>query len=471
MKRTLITIALILFSSKIYAQSTASYGLTVTSLSSSSAGVVTGTPFAIPTGYANIITWTVIADGSALSVNLEGSSDNSTWFTIDSQTTAIGGIRNYGFTALKFMRCSQVSRTGGTNTSCTLAVSRGLVATSVGSITAGRFLANDGTAAAPAYSFLGDTTTGWYRQSTGILTATIIGSDRVGMGSNTIGVQLTSAYPFGWSPNASVGVGASDTTLSRGGAAGKLTLSGTTPMLQLGGTTSSFPALKSLGASGLSVRYADDSAAADFFANNIAVSANVYTSTNGAFGWASGTKSAIRSSADGVIELQNIAGTDFTRLNFGGTTSAFPALKRNGGQILIRLADDSGDGDIIAGGVGGKSAYRIGSSNVLLVSATAPTISSGFGTTPSISGSNGTAAFEITVGSGGVASSGVIGLPAAANGWNCFSTDITTETATAFVTKQTGSSTTTATLTNYTTAGVAGAWTAGDKLRVSCFAY
>ena len=54
-----------------------------------------------------------------------------------------------------------------------------------------------------------------------------------------------------------------------------------------------------------------------------------------------------------------------------------------------------------------------------LFSATTPTISSGFGTTPSIVNSNGTAAFSINVGTGGTASSGVITLPAATTDWNC----------------------------------------------------
>jgi hypothetical protein len=59
-------------------------------------------------------------------------------------------------------------------------------------------------------------------------------------------------------------------------------------------------------------------------------------------GW-SGSKSSIYGGAtDGVIKLSNYAGNDFNRLQLGGTTSAFPAIKRNGTGIDIRLADDSG---------------------------------------------------------------------------------------------------------------------------------
>jgi hypothetical protein len=45
--------------------------------------------------------------------------------------------------------------------------------------------------------------------------------------------------------------------------------------------------------------------------------------------------------ADGVLTLSDNAATSFGRLNFGGSTSSFPALKRNTTAIQVRLADDS----------------------------------------------------------------------------------------------------------------------------------
>jgi hypothetical protein len=102
---------------------------------------------------------------------------------------------------------------------------------------------------------------------------------------------------------------------------------------------------------------------------------------------------------------------------------------------------------------------------------TAPTISSGFGTSPSIVASNGSLGFEVNVGTGGSATSGVIGLPTATNGWNCRCDDITTASATVFVTKQTASATTTCTVGNFNTSGVAAAWVASDKLRCIAVAY
>jgi hypothetical protein len=55
--------------------------------------------------------------------------------------------------------------------------------------------------------------------------------------------------------------------------------------------------------------------------------------------------------ADGVITLNDWAATSFSRLQFGGTTSAFPSLKRNGTVIQARLADDSGDAGFSAANI------------------------------------------------------------------------------------------------------------------------
>lgn len=63
------------------------------------------------------------------------------------------------------------------------------------------------------------------------------------------------------------------------------------------------------------------------------------TETGASLSWA--TRSNIISPADGQLALRNNAGTDFGLLQFGGTTSSFVALKRNGAGLDIRLADDS----------------------------------------------------------------------------------------------------------------------------------
>lgn len=76
------------------------------------------------------------------------------------------------------------------------------------------------------------------------------------------------------------------------------------------------------------------------FGNQISPGGNsIFGVGNLTFG--NGTLSNIRSPSDGVIELTNNAITDFGRLQFGGTTSAFPSLKRSAAALDARLADDS----------------------------------------------------------------------------------------------------------------------------------
>ena len=56
----------------------------------------------------------------------------------------------------------------------------------------------------------------------------------------------------------------------------------------------------------------------------------------------------INAPSNGVFTFLNAAESDFNRVQLGGTTNAFPAIKRNGAAIDFRLADDSGFCDITA---------------------------------------------------------------------------------------------------------------------------
>jgi hypothetical protein len=71
---------------------------------------------------------------------------------------------------------------------------------------------------------------------------------------------------------------------------------------------------------------------------NIYVGTSIFT---GVGGINFDVNARIRSPADSIVTLYNSALTDFGRLQLGGTTSAFPAIKRNATGIDIRLADDS----------------------------------------------------------------------------------------------------------------------------------
>jgi len=162
---------------------------------------------------------------------------------------------------------------------------------------------------------------------------------------------------------------------------------------------------------------------------------------------------AFKNATSGTITLQPTTGA------LGTVTATLPA---NTGTIAeTNLAQTFSAAQTFSSGFGVANT---------VVSGTAPTIFSGFGTSPSVTASNGTAAFRINVGTGGTATSGVVGLPTAANGWNCFASDITTP-ATGHAIKQTATSTTSVTLTNYNNAGAATAWAASDIIIVNCMAY
>lgn len=76
----------------------------------------------------------------------------------------------------------------------------------------------------------------------------------------------------------------------------------------------------------------------------ISASSDISTGAANGFIWTSRT--VMTSPADGNMLIKNNAGTDFGRLQFGGTTSSFPALKRSSTTLAVRLADDSADAPI-----------------------------------------------------------------------------------------------------------------------------
>lgn len=78
-----------------------------------------------------------------------------------------------------------------------------------------------------------------------------------------------------------------------------------------------------------------------------ATSALVTTETNGTIYGGNGRM--IAPAGNGIFTMTNGAQNDFNRLTFGGTTSAYPSIKRNGSGLRLRLADDSGDATLEAG--------------------------------------------------------------------------------------------------------------------------
>jgi hypothetical protein len=87
---------------------------------------------------------------------------------------------------------------------------------------------------------------------------------------------------------------------------------------------------------------------------SIVIGGTSYQLTTSGLDFSPGNNNMLLSSGTGIITLT--AG----RIRLSGTTSAFPAIKRNGINVEIRLADDSGYGNIDAGryftnGVQGQS--------------------------------------------------------------------------------------------------------------------
>jgi len=76
-----------------------------------------------------------------------------------------------------------------------------------------------------------------------------------------------------------------------------------------------------------------------YASNSITAGAYVEAGTTAFVSWTG--RSRIYSPANGDFRLTNTAGTDFGKLQFGGSTSSFPAVKRNAATLEIKLADDS----------------------------------------------------------------------------------------------------------------------------------
>lgn len=84
-----------------------------------------------------------------------------------------------------------------------------------------------------------------------------------------------------------------------------------------------------------------------YFGTGLAVGGGITVQTGFGVGVAAGDlyywagRSIISSPANGVVQLTDSAQTSFSRLQFGGVTSSFPALKRSTTVLQFRLADDS----------------------------------------------------------------------------------------------------------------------------------
>ncbi|MHB8674547.1 MAG: hypothetical protein ACYDAK_12845 [Candidatus Limnocylindrales bacterium] len=104
----------------------------------------------------------------------------------------------------------------------------------------------------------------------------------------------------------------------------------------------------------------------------------------------------------------------------------------------------------------------------IIESATAPTIASGFGTSPTLTASN-TAAFTVTAGTGGTSYQGEFTMPTAAHGWVCTGHELGVASS---LIQQTAVSPTDVQVSNYnSTTGANLPWAAGFTILFQCAAY
>jgi hypothetical protein len=122
--------------------------------------------------------------------------------------------------------------------------------------------------------------------------------------------------------------------------------------------------------------------------------ANGYIEIGAAAAYYFSGRSYITSPSDGTLALFSNSGSTFGRLQFGGTTNAFPAIKRNGAAIDFRFADDSTFCNIRAGRLDLTGALLTGFINDATNAVTAITIANTSGNllfnTPSLFAASGT---------------------------------------------------------------------------------
>lgn len=188
---------------------------------------------------------------------------------------------------------------------------------------------------------------------------------------------------------------------------------------------------------------------------NFAVAANTLTDTSG-----SGTIATRVSNSFGTPTLAASSAVTVTNAATlyveGAPTAGSNTTLTNTHAVWIDGGSLRADGDI-----------RTATSP--LHSATAPTATT-FCTSPSIPNNNGTSAFTINVGTSCSTSTGTLTMPTAATGWVCEFTNVTNNASN--TPSQTGGTTTTVTLTNYSrTTGLASNWTNSDVIRAQCTSY
>ena len=190
-----------------------------------------------------------------------------------------------------------------------------------------------------------------------------------------------------------------------------------------------------------------------YVGTNITVGGAVFSTTYqmGPIGASNGV---FAGSSDGVFKLTDSAGTSFARLQFGGTTSSFPALKRSTTTLEVKLADDSTYTQVAARGV--------------IVAGAVPTLALAGGTCAGTVITGGSTAGLVTLTGACVATNTMTlsDMPAAPTGYVCDAVDRTLAGIGTTLIQQTSTSTTTAV---FTFSGITTGAT--DVIAYKCMAY
>ena len=142
--------------------------------------------------------------------------------------------------------------------------------------------------------------------------------------------------------------------------------------------------------------------------------------------------------------------------------------------LISDLVDPRGNLVGLVTSTNNQTVNTIGLTNgAMLCNSTAPAIASGFGASAVVASSNGSCTFQINVGATSVTSTGVITLPAAKTGWNCFVMPSTASMPQVSATMSVGpTSTTSVTVANFTDdTGAALNWVNNETLAFNCAGY
>lgn len=243
-------------------------------------------------------------------------------------------------------------------------------------LSSGQLLLPAGTAALPSMSFSGDPNTGIYSDDADKLLVATAGTKRYLFDAAAFYPNATGTYSSGlstrrWSSGYFGGQTLTTTVTPLWDGSVTWNDSGTSHqgiLLSVTDTASASAStlidLKVGGASKFSVGKAGQVVAA----SNITAGGAVIGGTGAGLYARNGASTAVVlfGSSDGVGMLTNYAATDFGRLQLGGTTSSFPAIKRSGAAITTRLADDSADTYLLQSGIYG-SLYETGGSTAITI--------------------------------------------------------------------------------------------------------